>query len=47
MQYCDIITNKSKVVDGRHFDNCYIAKSSDFDEFWYTTAQILNPITTT
>jgi len=35
---------KSKMADGRHLKNCYIAisqwKSSDLNEIWYTTSDI-------
>ena len=39
------------MVDGRHFENRYIAifseKLSDFDEVLYTLRQTLNPVTVT
>ena len=39
-------SQKSKVADGRHVRNRYIAseKSSDFDEIWYTTADKTVPV---
>ena len=33
--------NKSKMADGRHFEDRFLSeKSSDFDQIWYTTADI-------